>query len=110
MKSLLLALLLVIDLAVAQIPLPEMSPTAYVREEVGYTKIGVRYGRPSARKRKIMGEVVPYNRLWRTGAGPCTTITFDRPVVIANKTIAAGTYAFITTPGEKEWTVFLNSD
>ncbi|HZY78484.1 MAG TPA: DUF2911 domain-containing protein [Cyclobacteriaceae bacterium] len=110
MKYLLIAFILITSVAYSQIPLPEMSPTARVVEEVGYTKINIRYGRPSARKRKIMGEVVPYNRLWRTGAGPCTTISFSTPVEISNKNIAAGSYAFITTPGEKEWTVFLNSD
>jgi hypothetical protein len=110
MKYILIGVVLIADIAMAQIQLPQMSPTAHIIEEVGYTKISIRYGRPSARKRTIMGEVVPYNKLWRTGAGPCTTISFSTPVVINDRSIPAGTYALVTIPGKKEWTVLLNSD
>lgn len=94
----------------AQLNLPELSPEGKIHQEVGYTTIDIRYGRPSARERKIMGELVPYKKLWRTGAGACSTITFDQEVIINNKTIPPGTYAFLTIPDVKEWTVMLNSD
>jgi tetratricopeptide (TPR) repeat protein len=110
MKYLLAALLLVSNLSFSQIHLPDLSPEAKLVETVGYTTFTIRYGRPAARNRKIMGELVPYKKLWRTGAGKCTLITFDQPVVINNKTIPAGAYALVTIPNELEWTVLLNSD
>lgn len=94
----------------AQLHLPELSPRSYLKQEVGYTNITVSYGRPTTRGRVIMGEVVPYNTLWRTGAGEGTRISFDRPVTIAGKKIQAGIYAFVTIPGLHQWTVLLNTD
>ena len=79
-------------------------------EQVGYTSVKIRSGRPAARERKIMGELVPYGKLWRTGAGKCSTNAFDTPVEINGKTIPAGVYALVTIPRETEWTVMLNSD
>lgn len=93
-----------------QINVPKLSPEAVIRQTAGYTQFEIRYGRPAARDRKIMGELVPFNKLWRTGAGNCTTIAFDRAVVLNQKTIPPGVYAFVTIPGKDEWTVFLNSD
>lgn len=110
MKYLLAILFLVSKVSFAQIYLPELSPEATLTEKAGYTTFNIRYGRPAARERKIMGELVPYKKLWRTGAGKCSIIAFDQPVVIDNKTIPAGAYALVTIPDEKEWTVMLNSD
>ncbi|HYF70195.1 MAG TPA: DUF2911 domain-containing protein [Ohtaekwangia sp.] len=94
----------------AQLHLPELSPRSYLKQEVGYTNITISYGRPATRGRVVMGEVVPYNTLWRTGAGEGTQISFDRPVTIAGKKIPAGTYAFVTIPDRDQWTVLLNTD
>lgn len=94
----------------AQVDLPELSPESILKQTVGHTTFELRYGRPAARQRKIMGDLVPYDRLWRTGAGKGTTISFDRAVTINGRTIPAGIYAFVTIPGEHEWTVLLNSD
>ncbi|HEY3404394.1 MAG TPA: DUF2911 domain-containing protein [Ohtaekwangia sp.] len=105
-----LLFLLICNVSIAQIHLPELSPEAHAVEQVGYTRFMIRYGRPAARGRKIMGELVPYKTLWRTGAGRCSLIGFDQPVMINNKTIAAGTYALVTIPDENEWTILLNSD
>jgi len=71
-------------------------------------KIVVDYGRPSMRGRKIMGQLVPYNQVWRTGANEATTFTTDVPLVIGGKQIPAGKYAIFTIPGENEWTVIFN--
>ena len=57
-----------------------------------------------------MGGLVPYKKLWRTGAGKGTTVSFDRDVVIDGKTIRAGSYSLTTIPDEKEWIVLLNTD
>lgn len=110
MKYLVILLLLASDLAFAQIHLPELSPEATATELVGYTTFRIRHGRPAARGRKIMGELVPYKKLWRTGGGKCTVISFDHPVIINGKKIAAGSYALLTIPDQREWTVLLNSD
>jgi tetratricopeptide (TPR) repeat protein len=110
MKYFLAIFFLVGKVSVAQINLPELSPEASVTEKVGYTTFNIRYGRPAARERKIIGELVPYKKLWRTGAGKCSILAFEKPVVINNKVIPAGAYALVTIPDEKEWTVMLNSD
>ncbi|MEX2233648.1 MAG: DUF2911 domain-containing protein [Cyclobacteriaceae bacterium] len=110
MKKLLCLLLLITEISFAQLHLPELSPVGQVIQPVGYTTFQIRYGRPAARKRKIMGGLVPYKTLWRTGAGKCSTLSFDQEVVINNKTIPAGIYAFLAIPDEREWTVMLNTD
>ncbi len=110
MKYVLATLILIHEFSFAQIQLPELSPQAIVKEKVGYTTFIVQNGRPAARQRKIMGELVPYGKLWRTGAGKCSMISFDTPVEINGKTIPAGAYALVTIPDEMEWKVMLNSD
>ena len=77
---------------------------------MGNTLIEIEYERPAARKRKVFGGLVPWNKVWRTGAGNCTKISFDTNVVVGGKKIAAGTYALLTIPGKTEWTVILNRD
>lgn len=101
--------LLVFDLT-AQVNFPDLSPKGNIRQRVGVTTISVTYERPAARGRRIFGELVPYKKLWRTGAGNCTKIKFDDDVLIGNKSIPAGAYAVFTIPDLLEWTVILNSD
>ena len=110
MKRILLILIVISSGVSAQVDFPALSPEGILKQTVGHTTFEIRYGRPAARQRKIMGDLVPYDRLWRTGAGKGTTISFDRPVNINGRTIRAGIYAFVTIPGENEWTVLLNSD
>lgn len=96
--------------AIAQVAFPSLSPMGSINQKVGFTTISVIYERPAARGRKIFGELVPYNKLWRTGAGKCTKIKFDEDVLIGNKSIPAGTYTLFTIPEDHEWTVIFNSD
>src|SRR6267154_2765840 len=96
--------------SLGQIQLPNFSPAGKIDQEIGYTHFTIRYGRPAARGRKIMGELVKYNKLWRTGAGKCTTVQFDQPVKINNQSVAPGIYVLLTIPSPHEWTVMLNSD
>lgn len=110
MRYLFLLLVLMANVAVAQLQLPEWSSDAMIRQKIGYTTFEMRYGRPSVRGRKIFDGLVPFNRLWRTGAGKASTIYFDKDVTIAGKKIGAGIYSLATIPGEKEWSVMLNSD
>ncbi|MGB5189398.1 DUF2911 domain-containing protein [Robiginitalea sp.] len=91
-------------------PYPSLSPKGKIIQNVGYTLIEIEYERPAARNRKVFGGLVPWNKLWRTGAGNCTTISFDTNVVVGGQKIEAGKYALLTKPGETEWTVILNKD
>jgi len=70
--------------------------------------VTVEYGRPLVNGREIWGKLVPYGRVWRTGADEATTITFSKDVSVEGQRLAAGTYALFTIPGESEWTVIFN--
>lgn len=94
----------------AAIELPRPSPAATVSQRVGLTDIKVEYSSPAVKERKVWGDLVPLNELWRTGANAATTITFSRDVKVAGKDVKAGTYALLTIPTEGQWTVILNSD
>lgn len=75
---------------------------------VAGVEVVVEYGRPQVREREIWGALVPYDRVWRTGADEATTITFSAPVEIEGEALEAGTYALFTIPGEEQWTVIFN--
>ncbi len=98
--------------ALSQVPpltLPDASPKASVSQTVGLTDISIQYHRPAVNKRKIWGELVPYNEVWRAGANENTTIAFSSPVTVGGKKLAAGTYGFHLLPTEKDWTVIMSS-
>jgi len=86
------------------------SPKAEANGVVGGAKVEIVYCRPSADKRKIMGELVPFGEVWRTGANAATTIEFDKPVKIEGNSIPAGKYALFTIPNENEWTIIFNKE
>jgi hypothetical protein len=69
----------------------------------------VSYSQPTKKGRVIFGDLVPYGKVWRTGANMSTDITFNEDVVIDGKTLAKGTYAIFTIPEAKQWTVIFNS-
>lgn len=110
MKSLIFssALLLLTSMAGAQFKMPQPSPTQTVKQDFGMGSIEIVYSRPAAKGRKIMGDLVPYGKLWRTGANATTRVTFTTPVEINGKNIDTGTYAVYTIPGEKSWEVIFN--
>ncbi|MEJ7644140.1 MAG: DUF2911 domain-containing protein [Chryseolinea sp.] len=84
------------------------SPPATAEGKIGATTVKIAYSQPSAKGRKIMGDLVPYGEVWRTGANAATTIEFDKPVKLEGKDLAAGKYSLYTIPGEKEWTIIIN--
>jgi hypothetical protein len=86
------------------------SPKAEASGTVGAANVKISYCQPSARGRKIMGGLVPYGEVWRTGANEATIIEFDKAVKVEGKELAAGKYALFTIPGEKEWTIIFNKD
>lgn len=85
------------------------SPNASVSQTIGTTEVTVTYGRPSVNGRTIFGDLVPFDRWWRTGANESTTITFSDDVTIEGQAVEAGTYSLYTVPGKDEWTIILNS-
>jgi len=85
-----------------------LSPQETVKGTVDGASIEIVYCRPSARGRKIIGDVVPLGKVWRTGANANTTIQFDKAVTIEGKELAAGKYALFTIPNENEWVIIFN--
>lgn len=84
------------------------SPPAKAEGTIDGVKIMVMYNQPSARGRKIMGELVPYKKVWRTGANATTSILFTGDVMIGGKKVSQGKYGLYTIPGETEWTIIIN--
>lgn len=81
------------------------SPKATAEGTIGASKVTVTYSQPSAKGRKIMGGLVPYGQVWRTGANEATVIEFDKAVSVEGSNLAAGKYELFTIPTETEWTV-----
>ncbi len=110
MKHLKLIILLCGGLAVAQIQTPQPSPSTTLEQVVGLTEVKIEYSRPAMRGRTIMGDLVPYGSLWRTGANKNTTLSFSDPVMVGGQALAAGTYALFTRPGKSLWEVFFYNE
>ena len=91
-----------------QLTTPAPSPPQYVKQNFGLSSIELSYSRPGVKGRKIFGDLVPYGKVWRTGANDATTITFGDDVVIDGKKIPAGKYGLLTIPGESEWTIIIS--
>ena len=86
------------------------SPRETVSGTVAGANVSIDYGSPSVRGRKIWGELVPYGKLWRTGANPVTTFETSKDVNIEGNILPAGKYSIFTIPGENEWTIIFNSE
>lgn len=89
--------------------LPQLSPAASVGQRVGLTDFTVKYSSPAVKDRKVWGDLVPYEKLWRTGANAPTTLQASRDFRFGGQPVPAGTYALYTIPGKSKWTVILNS-
>lgn len=107
------------DCLLAQIPqspplpslrMPRTSQGAKVTQVIGLSEVTIFYHRPGVKGREIWGKLLPYGQVWRAGANEPTIFTFSDDVTIAGKKLTAGTYRFVTIPGEKEWTVVFNSE
>ena len=89
---------------------PTLSPFSKISQQVGLTDITLEYSRPSAKGRVVFGALVPYNKVWRTGANAATKITFKEVAKIGGKTIQPGEYAIYTIPGENRWIIIIHSN
>ena len=94
----------------SQINTPRTSPASELSQMVGLTEIEVQYSRPSKRGRVIFGGVVPFGKIWRTGADNCTKINFSTDVIIDGKTISSGMYSIFSIPNKESWNVIFYSD
>ncbi len=90
--------------------LPAPSPKAKVEQQVGVTSFQLEYSSPAVKGRKIWGTLVPYDKLWRTGANMATKLTVSRDFSFGGKPVKAGSYALYTIPGKGAWTVILNTN
>ena len=93
-----------------KIEFPSASQHSVVKQRVGLTDVEVDYSRPNKNDREIFGGLVPYGKLWRTGANAVTKIRFSNAVTLGGKEIPAGEYALFTIPTADEWTIIVSKD
>jgi Protein of unknown function (DUF2911) len=91
-----------------QLKLPRVSPKATLTQTVGLTDVTITYCRPGVKGRTIWGDLVPYDKVWRTGANEATTIQVSQDVKINGQALPAGTYSLHTIPGKTQWTMIFN--
>ncbi|WP_258540845.1 DUF2911 domain-containing protein [Parvicella tangerina] len=89
--------------------LPQASPRGKIEQTVGLTNISIDYSRPSVKGRKIFGEVVPFNEIWRLGANASTKITIDQYLKFGDQILKPGTYSMFAYPSEKKWEIHFNT-
>ena len=111
MKKIIIALAIIIGnfTIEAQVKTPQASPKATIIQAVGLTDVEINYSRPSARERAVFGNLVPFGKVWRTGANENTTISFSDDVVIDGKTLKKGKYALYTIPKIETWEIIFYS-
>lgn len=87
---------------------PQPSPTQTIKQNFGLSSIELSYSRPGMKGRKIFGDLVPYGKVWRTGANNATTLTFADDVTIGGTKIKAGKYGLLSIPDKKSWTLIIS--
>ena len=107
-KAILLAATLITTLALAQEPKKRLSPHETTTATIADHKITIEYGRPYKKGREIMGGLVPFGQVWRTGADEATTLTTTADLMVGRIHVPAGTYSLFTIPEANGWTLILN--
>jgi hypothetical protein len=109
MKKVVITALAVFSLFVteAQLRTPAPSPTQTIKQDFALSSIELSYSRPGMKGRKIFGDLVPFGKVWRTGANNATTVSFGEDVMIGGKKVAAGRYGLLTIPDKNSWTVII---
>ena len=106
-----LSALLALSLANAQtLTTPQPSPTQTIKQNFALGSVELSYSRPAKKGRKIMGDLVPFGKVWRTGANAATTLTFSEDVTIGGKEVKAGKYGLLTIPDAGKWTIIISKD
>ncbi len=112
MKKIILAMLFITmsNQIGAQVKTPAPSPKCTLEQKVGLTDVTIEYSRPSMKGRRVFGDLVPYGKLWRTGANQNSMITFSDDVVINGQTLKKGKYAIFATPKVDMWEIVFYTD
>ncbi len=105
-----MSLLFVSFYGFSQLKTPSASTASEIEQVVGLTEIEVDYNRPSKRGRVIFGNLVPFGKIWRTGANSGTEISFSTDVSINGENINEGTYSIFSIPNEDSWQIIFYSD
>ncbi len=105
-----ISLVFISQIANAQLDVPRPSPLGKVTQAVGLNEITIEYSRPGVKDRVIFGDLVPYGKLWRTGANAATKITLKDDAKFEGNDIPTGEYSLLTIPGQTEWTIIINKD
>ncbi len=95
-------------IADAQLKTPAPSPTQTIKQDFGLSSVELSYSRPAMKGRKIFGDLVPFGKVWRTGANNATTLTFGEEVMIGGKKIPAGKYGLLSIPDKTSWTLIIS--
>ncbi len=98
----------VLNTSAQNITTPQPSPTQTIKQNFGLGSVEVSYSRPGVKGRKIYGDIVPYGKVWRTGANNATTLTFTDSVTIGGAKMAPGKYGLLTIPNADAWTVIIS--
>lgn len=98
------------NMIIAQLEIPAASPKSKLVQSVGLTEITIEYSRPSIKNRNIFGSLVPYDKIWRTGADESTKISFSDDVLINSATLKAGKYSLYTIPNKNYWDIIFYRD
>ena len=96
--------------ASAQIEAPQPSPFSKIEQKVGLTDVTLEFSRPGVKGRTVFGDLVPFGKVWRTGANANTKITFSTDVTVNGQTLKAGSYAIYTIPNKDKWEVMFYAD
>ncbi len=94
----------------AQIQTPQPSPGAEIDQVIGLTEIQVKYSRPAMRGRTIFGDLVPYGKLWRTGANLRTNFTTSTDITVQGKELKKGTYGILSVPNKDSWDIIFYTE
>lgn len=89
---------------------PAPSPTQSLKQNFALSEISIEYSRPGAKGRVVFGDVVPFGKVWRTGANSATKITFGEDVTVEGTPVKAGTYALYTIPNKDVWEIMFYKD
>ncbi|MCF7568108.1 DUF2911 domain-containing protein [Sabulilitoribacter arenilitoris] len=94
----------------AQVKTPQPSPFSKIEQKVGLTDVTIEYSRPGVKGRSVFGNLVPYGKIWRTGANARTKITFSTDAIVDGQTLKAGSYSVFTIPNAESWEVIFYND
>jgi hypothetical protein len=108
LKQTLVLLLALVAMPYAHAQKAVASPPATAKGSVNGSDITIEYSSPSVKGRKIWGELVPYDKLWRAGANKSTTFTTTKDIKVEGQTLPAGSYSFFVIPGQGQSTVIFN--